>query len=314
MNILITGGAGYIGNELAYNLCIDEEVHKIVIYDNLSRKNFNLFTDKRIMCKKLRFVSGDVIDTPKLKKELADIDVVYHLAGLVSSGAQAGNTFLNEQLNRWGTLELINALVGSQVKKLFYLSSASIYGFSDLPFDEGSLADPVSNYAKSKYAGEKLVESLRENMDFFLLRLANVYGYSPCIRYEPLINRLMFEACYAGSISIKGHLGQTRSFVTIDKVVNILVNMMKMHASPGVYNVVEYSLSLHEIAEEFKRLFPDLLVVLTEKDSMVLHRIVNNDERLNPLISLPTISFNDTLTHFRDKLLQAHSAISREAV
>ncbi len=84
MNILITGGAGYIGNELVFELLKDPAVEEIIIYDNLSRKNFNLFLDTRNEPRKVRFIHGELLDSRKLRQILQGIDVVYHLAAKVS--------------------------------------------------------------------------------------------------------------------------------------------------------------------------------------------------------------------------------------
>ena len=66
MNILITGGAGYIGTELCYALAANESVNKIVLYDNLSRGNYNLFLDEPLASNKIQFVHGDILDSRKI--------------------------------------------------------------------------------------------------------------------------------------------------------------------------------------------------------------------------------------------------------
>jgi UDP-glucose 4-epimerase len=315
MNVLITGGAGYVGNELVYELCRNREVKKIIIYDNLSRRNYNLFLDARIAnCNKLHFINDDIIDILEHKDRLDDVDVVYHLAGRASTGISRGNLYLHEQVNHWGTMELVQALEGSQVKKLVYLSSASIYGYSDQPIDINSQANPVSLYAKSKLAGEKLVEKLASKMDVFIIRPANVYGYSPGIRFEPLINRLMFEACYVGNFSIRGNPQQVRSFVPIEKLINVLSNMILINFPPGVYNLVDMRLSPGNIVSEFKNIFPNMAVAMSEINAPINHRMVLDDNRLQPLISLPAVSLKDSLVQFREKLLQAHTTLRKAAV
>ena len=85
MNILITGGAGYIGTELAYELEKNPEVKQIIIYDNLSRGNINLFIGSRKLSRKIKFVQGDILDTRLLKQTLKGVDVVYHLAAKVTT-------------------------------------------------------------------------------------------------------------------------------------------------------------------------------------------------------------------------------------
>ena len=86
MNVLVTGGAGYIGSELVYQLSKQDDVKKVVVYDNLSRDNFNLFTShsNKINNSKVSFEHGELLDSRKLQKVLKNIDVVFHLAGKVA--------------------------------------------------------------------------------------------------------------------------------------------------------------------------------------------------------------------------------------
>ena len=79
MKVLITGGAGYIGTELTTQLLARTEVDQIVVYDNLSRPNFNMFLGLRLQKhQKLSFVKGELLDSRALKKVLKGVDVVYH--------------------------------------------------------------------------------------------------------------------------------------------------------------------------------------------------------------------------------------------
>ena len=79
MNILITGGAGYIGTELIYTLGEMSEVESIVVYDNLSRGNYNLFIGHKVASSKVKFIQGEILDSRKLRNVLKNIDVVFHL-------------------------------------------------------------------------------------------------------------------------------------------------------------------------------------------------------------------------------------------
>ena len=85
MNILITGGAGYIGTELVYKLAASDAVKNIVVYDNLSRGNYNLFIGRQKLEGKVKFIHGELLDSRKLRQALKNIDVVFHLAAKVTT-------------------------------------------------------------------------------------------------------------------------------------------------------------------------------------------------------------------------------------
>src|SRR5262245_45995294 len=104
MNILVTGGAGYIGAELVYRLAQQEDVTSILVYDNLTRDNFNLFISHshRINNSKVKFEMGDLLDSRKLRKVLKNIDVVYHLAARVDAPYSNVDSHVFEQVNNWG--------------------------------------------------------------------------------------------------------------------------------------------------------------------------------------------------------------------
>src|SRR6056297_563464 len=128
MKILITGGAGYLGTEISLKLMNHKEVESIRIYDNLSRKNYNIFLGPERLNEKTSFVEADILDSYTLKKEIANADLVIHLAAKVSTPFADISPHLFDQVNHWGTAELSYALEESDCQKVIYLSSASVYG------------------------------------------------------------------------------------------------------------------------------------------------------------------------------------------
>src|SRR5262245_1850053 len=128
MKIFITGGAGYIGTELVNELAKNNSVEQIIVFDNLSRGNYNFFFGANSGNRKIKFIQGDILDSRKIRKELKGIDVVYHLAAKVTTPFANIDSHFFEQINHWGTAELIYALEESRVKKFIFTSSASVYG------------------------------------------------------------------------------------------------------------------------------------------------------------------------------------------
>ena len=136
MNVLITGGAGYIGTKLVYTLEKESSINSIVVYDNFSRDNYNLFLGRsKLNSKKISLVKGSILDSRKLKIEIDKADVVYHLAAKVTTPFVDHNPQEFDQTNNWGTAELTHLIENSKVSKFIYVSSVSVYGASEKDAD-----------------------------------------------------------------------------------------------------------------------------------------------------------------------------------
>ncbi len=301
MKILITGGAGYIGNELVFELLKDPSVSEIIIYDNLSRKNYNLFLDTRYEPRKVSFIQGELLDSRRLRQVLRDIDVVYHLAAKVSTPLATENSHLFEQINHWGTAELVYAVEESPVSKFIYLSTTSVYGASEQMISVDTPPDPKTFYGSSKLRGEAHVERLIDKIDAWIIRSGNVYGYSPSVRFDAVVNRFMFEANFNGRIQITGNGKQQRAFVHVSKVVNMLSNLLRMNLAPGIYNFSEHNMSIEQIANIIKEIYPSLDMIFVNQHLVMREIKVMEDRRINPLMSLPPVSFKEELMNFREK-------------
>src|SRR5690606_282429 len=143
-------------------------------------------------------------------------DVVYHLAAKVNTPYVNSDGHSYEQVNHWGTAELVYAVEESDVQKFIYASSASVYGSSSKVRNEAHPPNPRTIYAISKFRGEEQVARLMDTRETYILRCGNVYGYNKSVRFEMVINQFMFNANYNRRISIHGTGKQQRAFVNIN--------------------------------------------------------------------------------------------------
>lgn len=263
MNVLVTGGAGYIGTELVELLAKNPEVERIVVFDNLSRSNFNLFLGKKIDGHtKIHFQKGELLDSRGLKNALNGIDVVYHLAARVTTPFANSDAHLYEQVNHWGTAELVYAVEESNVKRFIYASSAGVYGSSEEALDESCQPNPKTFYAISKLRGEEHVRRLANRMDTYIFRCGNVYGYSRSMRFDAVINKFVFEANFEKRITIHGDGNQSRAFIHINQVAQALAAALHANLAGGTYNLVSRNLKVIDIVDELKQLIPDLEFIM----------------------------------------------------
>lgn len=304
MNILVTGGAGYVGTELVYALAAEPAVQQIVVYDNLIRNNYNLFLGRtKLDANKVKFVKGDILDTRKLKKEVDKADIVYHLAAKVTTPFADHNPHEFDQINNWGTAELSYLVEESNVKKLIYTSSASVYGASQSVADIGETLSPKTFYGISKMHGEEHIDRLKNSgTEIFILRLGNVYGYCKSMRFDSVINKFVFEANFANRLRIFGDGNQFRSFVHIDRLSTYLKNIALTNLAPNTYNVVESTFSINQIVDELKKIFPDLEMVFVNQNMNMRSLNVAPDTRLSGLGDIKKNTLETDLRQLKESL------------
>lgn len=162
MNILLTGGCGYIGSHVAVTLA--GAGYKIIILDNFSNSNRKILEkltdliDDQIICHE-----GDVLNIQLLKSILLDyeVDAVIHLAGLKAVAESFSKPLNYYRNNVSGTLSLLEAMHEVGIKTLIFSSSATVYGKPDyLPLDEQHPACPISPYGRSKHYAEEIMADL----------------------------------------------------------------------------------------------------------------------------------------------------------
>ena len=298
MKILVTGGAGYLGTELVRELAEKEETQEIIVYDNLSRGNFNLFLGLRKLNSKVRFVKADILDSRTFRQAIKGVDVVYHLAAKVTTQFAEHHAHLFEQVNHWGTAEIVYSVEKSDVSKFIFLSSASVYGPSETELDETTNPRPKSIYGRSKFNAEKQVMRLGEKMDAYIIRCANIYGYSPSMRFDGVINKFVFESNFRRRISIDGDGQQFRSFVPIDLATSAVAKIPFSDIRPGCYNLVKSNLTVNEIADTLNEIFPDLERVYINQDLQLNQLKAKPNESFNRLANVDELGFVEFLSSF----------------
>lgn len=227
-NILVTGGAGFIGSNLVAALLQDERVQLVKVMDNLAtgfRKNIEGF----IGHPKFEFFEGDIRDFDACLKATRGIDLISHQAALGSVPRSIKDPLTTNAVNIDGTLNIFNAAVENKVKRVVFAASSSTYGDSQgLPKVENIIGKPLSPYAVTKYVNELYADVFAKTYDFEYigLRYFNVYGpkQDPNGAYAAVIP-LFFKAAIDGNGPIiNGDGTNSRDFTYVENAVeaNIL--------------------------------------------------------------------------------------------
>ena len=174
-NILVTGGAGYIGSHIIEILI--KERKKVFTVDNLSTGH------KKLINNKVKFFKFNILETNRLKKIIIknNIDSLIHLAGslIISEGEKKPKKYYKNNVN--GTLSVLEAIKGSDVKNFLFSSTAAVYKDGNLRVTENSKISPKSIYGKTKVKAEKLIRTKCKKLgiNYGILRYFNIAGASP---------------------------------------------------------------------------------------------------------------------------------------
>jgi len=162
MNLLLTGGTGYIGSHSA--VVLTQAGHRVVLLDNLSNSNCEVVERiARIVGEKLPFVQGDVRDTDLVRKIIRNhsVDAVIHFAGLKAVGESVEKPIDYYANNLQGTISLLQAMQAESINTLVFSSSATVYGQPrQLPLDESHPTDPENPYGRTKLQIEEMLRDV----------------------------------------------------------------------------------------------------------------------------------------------------------
>lgn len=235
MKTLVTGGAGFIGSNIVRLLF--EKGHQVTVLDNLSSGypcNLDPFLE-------VRLIEGDVRDEATVKRAIAGVDVVFHLAASVGNTRSIEHPIEDSEINVIGTLRVLEAARQAGIRKIVFSSSAGIFGeLKTLPIREDHPVEPDSPYGASKLAAEKLClgYSKRYDVEAVCLRYFNVYGANQ--RYDAYGNVIPIFAhqiLRGMSVTIFGDGQQTRDFVNVHDVAHANYQAALAEGVSGAFNI-----------------------------------------------------------------------------
>ncbi len=258
-NILVIGGAGFIGGHVVAEL-LKEPVSKVIIYDNFARGTHENIADSLEDPRCSIYANGgDIRDIDILNDAMKDVDYVFHLAAmwLLHCKDYPRTAF---KVNIEGTFNVLEACVNNNIKKLIYSSSASVYGDAiEVPMTEDHPFNNKNFYGATKISGESMCTAFndRYGLSVIGLRYMNVYGPGQDQQavYSGVIPILLNKIEANESPTVNGDGSQAYDFIYVEDVAKSNIDALKSDTDFGFYNVgTGVQTTIKELCDEILQL------------------------------------------------------------
>ncbi len=222
--VVLTGGAGFIGANLARTLTATSWVGDVRVIDDLSTGNL-----ANLDALPVRFLEGSILDTELLDEAFAGASAVVHLGAVPSVPRSVAEPLRSHEANATGTVKVLDAARRAGSPHVIIASSSSVYGANPkLPKSEDMRTAPLSPYAVSKLAAESyaLAYAACYGLDVLPFRFFNVFGplQPPDHAYAAVVPAFVSAALSGRPLRVFGDGFQTRDFTYVDTVVNTIVD------------------------------------------------------------------------------------------
>jgi len=294
-DVLVTGGAGYVGSVLVPKLLAQGHHVKVLDLFMFGEDTLDAVKDNP----NLELIKGDIRDRKLLDKSIPGSDAVIHLACISNDPSFELDPDLGKSINYDAFSDLVDVSKDSGVRRFIYASSSSVYGIKD---DDEVTEDlallPLTDYSKYKALCEEVLLKKREpGFVPLILRPATVCGYSPRLRLDLIVNILTNHAVNNREIKVFG-AGQMRPNIHIDDVTDLYVKSLEWpeEAIDGnVFNAGYDNQTVSEIAESVRRqVGEDVAITTTPTDDRRSYHI-SSEKIKRELGFVPRLSINDAV-------------------
>jgi len=272
--VLVLGGAGYLGSVVVARLL--QAGFRVRVLDSFLFGEGSLEDVRtRTGCELVR---GDVRDIGAVVKAMRGCDAVVHLAAIVGDPACDDNKQLAMEVNRAATRMLADVAKGCGVRRFVFASSCGVYGASESCLDETSAVNPLSVYAQTKVDSENiLVAGTAAGLAPTILRLGTLFGLSPRMRFDLVVNLFVARAASSGKITVLNG-EQWRPFLHVQDAARAVVACLEAETSAvsgEIFNVGAASLNLQieQLGAAIARVVPGMEIVRVENGDRRNYRV-----------------------------------------
>ncbi len=291
--ILITGGAGYLGSILSRKLL--EKGYQVRVMDAMWYGNESIAD-----CMKnenFELINDDIRNLISTVKAMKDVDAVIHLASIVGMPASNIEPRTSEEVNYLATKNIAELCQLHGIETYIFASTFSIYGSQPDKFiTEKSLVTPLDYYAKQKFLSERAIGWL--NRAPTILRFGTLFGISPRMRFDLVINLFIAQALMEGKVTVFGG-SQYRPFLHVDDAAESLMLALENNLT-GTYNVVSENLTIMQAAERISKITGCTIEVSKENEDLRNYKV--SGEKINQTGFSPKKKIEDAVEEIKNAL------------
>lgn len=266
-NVLVVGGAGYLGSVLVRDLL--DKGYFVRILDNFiyGKKSIKDIENNKL----LEIKEGDLRNIETIVSSLHDIDAVILLAAIVGDPASKARPTQTIETNLLAAQTLATACKSQHINRFIYASTCSVYGKGIDSLDEKSPLKPVSLYARTKIASEQSIMNMaNDSFSPTIFRMGTLYGYSPRMRFDLVVNTMTMKAFLDKKIQVFGG-EQWRPLLHVKDAANAYIKCLELpidKVGNQIFNVgsEEQNYKIFEIAEIIKNTLKEVKIVVEKSN------------------------------------------------
>jgi len=291
MRILITGGAGYLGCILSKKLLA--KGYQVRVIDGLWYGNESI--KELLKDKNFEIIEQDIRNLVATVKAMKNVDGVIHLASIVGMPASNIEPRTSEEVNYLATKNIAELCELHNIETYIFASTCSVYGSQpNTIITEKSPVSPLDYYAKQKFLSERAISWL--NRAPTILRFGTLFGDSPRMRFDLVINLFIAQALLEKKITVFGG-SQYRPFLHVSDAADSLIFALENNLT-GTYNVISENMTILEAAERIKKIIGCEIEISTENEDNRSYRV--SADKIKQVGFKPLKNLDDSIKEIKD--------------
>lgn len=283
MEILVTGGLGYLGSRLIRELprssaFAGDEIH---ILDNFRQPRFHSLWDLPGHVR-YSFTDADIRDEEAVSDVMENVDIVFHLAAITNAPSTFDIPDETWEVNYEGAMNVFEAARDAGVEQFVNISTCSVYGTTEEEISEGFECEPESPYGEAKLDAEQ--EMLRRydgEMGLSALRLGTVFGWSTGMRFDTVVDKFALLAATGQPLTVyEGAEDQKRPYLHVHDSVRAMIFAAANLGDGEAYNVVGQNARLQDVIDATTKHFPEVDIGYTEAEQLNQLSYIVSDEKI----------------------------------